>query len=92
MAKLIQSVYLGGTLYRPGDEVPAELAKLAANPKLWDVEKASEADPVASEYDDMTVEDLRAEIALRNERGAEVKPEGNKKADLVAALVADDRA
>lgn len=41
------------------------------------------------DYSEMTVAELKAEIAARNEAGANISSDGNK-ADLVAALEADD--
>ena len=66
-----------------GDEVP-EWATVG--------EHLVEASESAPGYDEQTVSDLRAEIARRNEgRGeADQIPSDGKKADLVAALAADD--
>lgn len=50
---------------------------------------------VAVNYDDLKVPDLKAEIDRRNEGredDAKVKPDSDKKADLIAALEVDDAA
>ncbi|MET7867977.1 SAP domain-containing protein [Micromonospora taraxaci] len=61
---------------------------------LWEAHTGSESAPAAEGYDAMTVPKLKAEIDRRNEGRDEadrVSSEG-KKADLVAALEADDTA
>lgn len=49
----------------------------------------------AEDYESWTVPDLKAEVSQRNEDRNEddqIKPDSNKKADLVAAIIADDEA
>lgn len=43
-------------------------------------------------YEDLTVKDLNAEIEARKAAGRTIEPEGEKKADLIKALRADDKA
>lgn len=81
-----------------GDDVPAWASKQIVNPKAWDGD-APEAktidageDPASEGYESKTVADLRAEIKARNEGRddeSRVSGDGNK-ADLIAALEADD--
>lgn len=97
MAKLIATLYVNGAVYKPGDDVPADVAKLATNPALWDEVPAGQGDEPGDDsgYGGMTVADLKATIDQRNADRAEadqIAPEGAKKADLVAALLADDNA
>lgn len=50
---------------------------------------------VAVDYNDLKVDDLKAELERRNEGredGAKVTPDSHKKADLIAALEVDDAA
>lgn len=96
MANLIAAVYVNGKVFRPGDELPADVAKLLTNPKLWDEADEPEfVEPESGEVDpdgyaSWKLDQLRAEVELRVERGSDITPEGKNKADLVAALVADD--
>lgn len=81
-----------------GDDVPAWASKQIVNPKAWDgdapdTEKTDAAgEPAAEGYESKTVAELRAEIKARNEGRddeSRVSGDGNK-ADLIAALEADD--
>ena len=82
-----------------GDDVPAWASKQIVNPKAWDGDDAPEAktidageDPASEGYESKTVAELRAEIKARNEGRddeSRVSGDGNK-ADLIAALEADD--
>lgn len=36
MAKLRTYVHVGGKVYGPGDDVPAEVAKKITNPDVWE--------------------------------------------------------
>ena len=81
-----------------GDDVPAWASKQIVNPKAWDGD-APEAktidageDPASEGYESKTVADLRVEIKARDETRddeSRVSGDGNK-ADLIAALEADD--
>ena len=51
----------------------------------------SSAAPPRADYTSLTVADLKDEIARRNEGRDDPIPTTGKKADLVAALEADDR-
>lgn len=78
-------VTVGGVTYAPGEEVPAEAAGDVNAPGVFEGEGGSR-------YDEMKVADLRSEIESRNagrDESARVPAEGTK-ADLVAALQADD--
>ena len=81
-----------------GDDVPAWASKQIVNPKAWDsdapeAEKTdADGEPAAEGYESKTVAELRAEIKARNEGRddeSRVSADGNK-ADLIAALEADD--
>ena len=81
-----------------GDDVPAWASKQIVNPKAWggDAPEAKTIDageePAAEGYESKTVAELRAEIKARNEGRddeSRVSGDGNK-ADLIAALEADD--
>ena len=81
-----------------GDDVPAWASKPIVNPKAWggDAPEAemtnADGEPAAEGYESKTVAELRAEIKARNEGRddeSRVSADGNK-ADLIAALEADD--
>lgn len=78
-----------------GEDVPEWAAGQIQNPKAWEDGEPAEAESEASaatRYESMTVADLRGEIKARNEDrddDARIATDGNK-ADLVAALEADD--
>lgn len=86
-------------LLRPGDEAPGWTEGLITNPKVWAEEETTGADEAVPatdaavpDYSAMKVADLRDLIADRNEGRAEsdLIPDDGTKADLVAALEADD--
>lgn len=82
---------VGEVTYAPGDEVPADVVELIDNPAVWGDDESSD-----KSYADMKVDELKDEIAKRNEgrdpEGAGFISSDGKKADLVAALAADDEA
>lgn len=82
----------GAAVFGPDDELPAWASKAITNEKAWAEESGSDEEPVERSYDDMRVADLKALIGERNEgRGeADLIPDDGVKADLVAALEADD--
>lgn len=41
--KLARNVQVDGTWYRPGDEVPFDVARRITNPKAWETAEAEEA-------------------------------------------------
>lgn len=67
------------TIVWPEDEAPAATAD-------------EDDDTEEVDYNDLDVAELKAEIKTRQEAGHDITPTGTKKADLVAALVADDEA
>ena len=76
-------------VFCPDSVVPAWAEKAITNPKAW-----AEAPEEPTGYAAKKVPELEAEIAQRNEGRDEadlIKPDGSKKADLVAALEADDQ-
>ncbi len=98
MSKLASYVHIGGQVYGPDSKVPADVAAQITNPKAWEGGKvpstSKSADSDDAGYSKLKVEDLKAEIEQRNEGredDAKVSTEGVK-ADLVAALEADDAA
>ena len=89
----------GAAVFGPDDELPAWASKAITNEKAWtgDVAGAGEGadaaeEPAERSYDDMRVAELRALIGERNEGRDEgdLIPDDGVKADLVAALEADD--
>ena len=82
----------GAAVFGPDDELPAWASKAITNEKAWAEESGSDEEAVERSYDDMRVADLKALIGERNEgRGeADLIPDDGVKADLVAALEADD--
>ena len=81
-----------------GDDVPAWASKQIVNPKAWGGDPPepettnADGEPATEGYESKTVADLRAEIKARNEGRddeSRVSGDGNK-ADLIAALEADD--
>ena len=101
MAKLVSYVHVGGEVYGSGDRVPAKHAALITNPKAWAGGKlpsikatGDEGEDDSKGYADLKVDELKAEIESRNvdrEDDAKISTDGVK-ADLVAALEADDEA
>jgi hypothetical protein len=81
---------VGDVTYAPGDVVPADVVELIDNPAVWGDDSGDTG------YADMKVDELKAEINSRNEgrdpEGAGFISSDGKKADLVAALEADDAA
>lgn len=95
---LVAFVHIGGEVYGPGSEVPVDVAKRITNPAAWGGSSDSADDdseggePDAVKYSDTKVPDLKAKIESRNEgreEGDLISLDGVK-ADLVAALEADD--
>ena len=90
---LVAFVHIGGEVYGPGSEVPADVAKRITNEKAWGGSSDSDDDSSGDgSYSDLKVVDLKAEIESRNEgrdEDALISLDGVK-ADLVAALEADD--
>lgn len=82
----------GAAVFGPDDELPAWASKAISNEKAWAEESGSDEEPVERSYDDMRVADLKALIGERNEGRDEgdLIPDDGVKADLVAALEADD--
>lgn len=93
--KLATYVHVNGTVYGPDDDVPADVAKEITNPKAWADGAASEEPTGPKAVADMNGNELKDEIARRNEgrdEESQIKPASKKKDDLLAALVADDAA
>lgn len=93
-ARLSKTVVVGGVIYPAGGTVPDDVAKAITAPGVW-AEGAEPHAAVESEgYSSKTADDLRDEIAKRNEGRTEdelIVPGGKgNKPDLVAALIADD--
>lgn len=87
MPKLKIYVHVDGKQYGPDDDLPSEVTEKITNPDVW------ESAPADGGAKQPTNAELEAEIAKRNEGRAEadlIVPAGNKKADLVSALEADD--
>lgn len=84
-------VTVGGQTFAPGSEIPADLAKLIDNPKVWEGEPEP-AEPKA--IADMSKAELEAEVAARNAQRpeAEALDGSGTKAELLAVLEADDAA
>lgn len=95
-ARLARHVVVQRTAYAPGDKPTAAHAKLITNPKAWDGGKPPSAgdDSGSGGYESLKLDELKAEIATRNAGRSDedqILANGNK-ADLVAALEADDDA
>ena len=56
------------------------------------VDEEAEEELEDDDYDDWTVAELQAQVKTRVEGGATITPASQKKADLIAALRADDAA
>lgn len=65
---------------KPGDEVPANLAKVVTNPAVFEGDDEPEDEDEGDNYDQHNVTELRAELERRG-----LDTEGNKP-DLVARL------
>lgn len=101
--KLNTHVLVGSTIYEPGTD-EADIDGTITADGVWDGDAPApvvEEDDAAPGYGKRTVEDLTAEVELRNaDRGEDDQiavtgtgKDGNvRKADLVAALEADDQA
>lgn len=90
--RLSQTVVVGGVVYPAGSTVPADVAKGITAKGVWAGSAPADDEPVG--YDAQKVADLEAEIANRNEgrdEADQIVPAGTKKADLIAALEADDK-
>ena len=75
--------------HRPWLKRDAEMAGIEIRYASDEAEEESESE----DYEDMTVQQLKDEIAARNEDRDEddqIVPEGSKRADLIAALEASD--
>lgn len=72
--------------FMPGDEPPAEYAKLISNPAAWEEEKMAAPEPSTGNYEDRTVSELLAEA---KERDIDLQG-ATKKADVIARLEAAD--
>lgn len=86
-------VTVGGQTFAPGDEIPADLAKLIDNPKVWETGDAGDPDEPKA-IGDMNKAELEAELAARNAKRpeAEALAVSGTKAELLAVLEADDAA
>lgn len=96
---LATNVWVDGEFYAEGARPPAEVAEQITHPDAW--KKADKADDSAdggqggSGYGGMVKKELQAEIDKRNQdrnEADQIKPDGTKNDDLVAALEADDAA
>jgi hypothetical protein len=87
----VETVHPGQQDYIPvGDEAVDAQTQYVVNP-----EELDDPDADGQAYSDMKVADLEAEIASRNEDREEddqIQPASGRKADLIAALEADDEA
>lgn len=99
MADLVSTVWVTDpkdnqpTAFAPGDEVPEWARKQMGDHCFTDGAADTEGEEGSADYSKLKVADLQAEIDARNEGRAEegqIVPDGDKKADLVAALEADD--
>lgn len=87
--QLNRFVTAGGVVYPAGTVATADLLQRIPNPEYWDGEPTESIG-----YDGLKVDELKAEIASRNEgrdEGDLISDDG-RKADLVAALELDDEA
>ena len=97
MSALKAYVYVNGSVYGPGDEVPSDVADLITNPKAWDGDgptASNDGDDSADGYARLTKSQLTDLIKDRNEGRADdakIIPTGGNKPDLIAALEADDQ-
>ncbi|MET1061746.1 MAG: hypothetical protein ABWX71_02525 [Aeromicrobium sp.] len=90
---LASNVFVGGRLFLAGDSPEKEYADQITNPKAWGGDEPADADEGGKGYDGKKVDELAEEA---DKRGLEVEGTGKDgkvvKADLVAALEADDAA
>jgi len=73
-------------VFMPGDEPPAEYAKLISNPAAWEDEAMAAPPPSSGKYEDMTVSQL---LDTARERNVDLQG-ATKKADVIARLEAAD--
>lgn len=84
---LNRTVLAGGVIYPAGTPATDELEDAISNPEFWSGSAAAES------YDDMGVDELKAEVDRRSLDVTGTGKDGNVlKKDLVAALEADDKA
>ena len=93
---LASTVHIDGTVYPAGSEPPADVAKRITNPKAWSADEGDDTagEPLTGDYNAAGGTALKAEIARRNATRPEadaIQAASAKKADLVAALEADDK-
>lgn len=84
LARSVQMFSPEGELvvFWPGDEPPAEYAKLITNPGAWEEEEVAPAPPNTGNYDDHTVQQLLDQARERN-----IDLSGaSKKADIIQRL------
>lgn len=88
LARSVQMFSETGELivFLPGDEPPAEYAKLIKNPAAWESEEMAPAAPSSGNYSDRTVADLLSEA---RERGIDLQG-ATKKNEVIARLEAAD--
>lgn len=80
-----------------GEPSPSEVESEDETGEDEELDEAAEAEPEEDDwsYDDLTKAELKAEIDARNaelDEDDQIVPEGSKKDDLIAALVANDDA
>ena len=98
MSTLKSTVYVNGTMYGPGADIPDEDAVLITNPKAWDGDgptASNDGDDSDAGYAQLTKSQLQDLIKDRNDGrddDAKIIPTGGNKPDLIAALEADDQA
>lgn len=88
----------------PEDALPSEIDRLLADGFIVEsdgdggiagADAAADQQPAPVDYNDLSVNKLKAEIADRNEdrdEDAKIKPDSGSKTDLIAALEVDDAA
>lgn len=98
MRRLNKAILAGGVVYPAGTAATPELEAVITNPAHWDGDPdpaAEGTDPETVGYPAYTVAELNALIDGRNtdrDEPARIAPDGSRKADLIAALEADDQA
>ena len=92
--KLAANVWVGEEFFAAGSTPPKDVAEQITNPKAWGDSADAGDESGASQYGDMKVADIKAEIEKRNEGrdDADLLSTDGKKDDLVAVLEADDAA
>lgn len=88
LARSVQMFTESGELivFLPGDEPPAEYAKLIKNPAAWETEEEAAPAPSSGAYEDRTVAELLTEA---RERDIDLQG-ATKKAEVIARLEAAD--